>query len=944
MITRDEMLQLRYNPNLMQRKILKSIENYSDESMVISDPTNPFNMLLEAATTTASNALLEAESIIRKKYPSLAVTMGDLYHHITDDELTNMFAIPAECNLVFYVNILDIKLHGFRPEGANYVEMTIPEDTCITVYDTPLTLLNDIVVKLYDNGTTFVEQQVGSTDLSYTDIGIISSGIVTSQTENVSWIMFEAKVKQVKKQSITSAIVKSNGCNLSLSINNEYVYSKITIGSGNNTRVLARSHTDEYIDPSTPTCYISIDGKVLTFSVPDVYLNDFNLSGQITIDVYETLGKMYLPIDKLKPDKFSITLGKTGKTKSAAASANIAILCRSNSIIEGGSNAMTAEEMKASIINNTTGDIDLPVTDLQLSRYNQMNGYTLFKVSDVITNRLYIAAKSLPDFKSDWVKSKMDVYFNTCSFMLNDLKDHYNISVVGDYFIIKSNTIFRLDNGSYKIMTQDEVELLQSMNTIDLIEHLKNNIYYYNPYYYIVRKDASYSYSEVYDLDKPKVENLRIVGKNTTVAPKSNISKYTIQKTKSGYKLIFSLITNSDFDSIPVTNMRVQVKMKIVGVNAYAYFDATQDVDTKNWSIDITTDHSLDEDATLDLTNGDSDLFTKRFDLNTEFTIYTYTVDPTVQDPSNFLSSEIRKKDNNPIVVFTKEYINVTFGYKLDYIWNKLYNTFTDRKYQKYTEDIAAVYEEDVYEVNPETGGIFTCGEDGPKYNILHHKGEPVLDEEGQPVYKHRIGDVVLDRDGLPIVDAFSGVVRYVDILMLEYVFKVSNNAHYTNYIETTLTTLRGYMVDEMESINSVLLDNTKIMYRSFKSNKNVLVSINNINYSLPFRISPKVTLYVNSENLTTDTINSYSDQIGGIIDRHLDNETLVLENLRNEIKETIGSIVAAVKVENIDSLNSEIITIVDKSTRLSLEKEVDVDKNNRLIVRYNVQLDIQYV
>ena len=103
--------------------------------------------------------------------------------------------------------------------------------------------------------------------------------------------------------------------------------------------------------------------------------------------------------------------------------ANIAILANSRSVLEGGKNETTVDELRESIINNTTGNIDLPITDLQLKRYNEVNGYKLFKVNDVITNRLYIAAKSLPEVKQGLLSAKQDVYFNTCAFVLKDIEN-----------------------------------------------------------------------------------------------------------------------------------------------------------------------------------------------------------------------------------------------------------------------------------------------------------------------------------------------------------------------------------------------------------------------------------------------------------------------------------------------------------------------------------------
>lgn len=947
MLSREQLLAVRYNPNAMQRLVLNNLENYSEGNYAVQDATNPFNMLLEAASSMAANSLLEAESIIRKKYPSLATDINELYHHITDNELTSMFATPAEATILFYVNVLDLKMYGHTPPGANYKEMTIPEDTTIEVLGNILTILNDINIKLYDNDTFYVEQQMGSNDLAYPTAEILPSNLTNSRTPNVSWITFTAKVKQVRKISVTSAIVATKGCSIDVPLNGYYVFSTITAGTGSNARTLSKSHTDDYIDPSNPTCYISLKDGAVNFSIPDMYINSFGINGNILIDMYETTGKMYVPLSSYDATKFTINLGKIGKTIATSVSKNIAMACMCKGNLEGGINGMTMEQVRSSIINNTTGDIDLPITDLQLQRYNELNGYKIYKVSDVITNRLYTANKNLPDISnSSNLEAKQDVYFNTVSFELENVKDNENIEIQDDYFIIKSGCLFRLDNGSYSLLDNEESDLIKKMNQVDLLNHFKENTYYYNPYYYVIRKDATYSYAEVYDLDQPKLENLRTLGKNQGVSQSVNIKNYMLTKTDIGYRLTLELNNNPDFESIPIDNIRVLVKLRLIGVNNFAYFQAKYDAPTKRWTTDIETNHSLDENSSLDLQNGDSDLFTKRFDLNVKLEVYTYTVDANIKDPTDFLVNEIRKEDEDQhVVVFSKEELAATFGKKLDHIWNRLYNSFTDRKYRKYTEDIPAVYNEDVYEVFPDTGGIFTCTPEGDiKYNILHKKGEPILDDNNEPVYKHKYGDVMLDENDQPIIDSMSGVVRYIDMLMLEYVFKIANALPYTRYLEETMASLQTYIVDDMNSINDVLIDNTNIMYRSFKSNRNVTVMIGTTTSTLPYKIKPTVTLYVDSTELSSTTISRYRKQIGYILDNHLNLNELNMENIRTDIKTALGSSIGAVKVENIDGKNSEVIKMVDDSSRLSLAKRLDVDKNNQTIVVYDFILNIEYV
>lgn len=948
MLTRNQLLALRYNPNAMQRLVLNALENYNSTSLQINDASNPFNLLLESAVTTAANNLVETESIIRKKYPNLAVTVDDLYHHLTDNELTSMFSIPAETTVYFFVNILDMKMNGYRPEGANYVETTIPEDTTITILGTPLMLLNDIVVRLYDNNTVFVEQQLGTTDLAYDNVGIINASIVSTKTENVSWIAFPAKVKQLRKHTVTSAVVASKGFSVNVQLQDRYVHSNIVANLAmQGTRTLHRSHTDEYIDPSRATCYIRMgNNNLLNFTIPDVYINTFGIQGNVTIDVYETKGKIYLPINKYKAEEFTVTLGKIGKTKSTASSKNIAIIINSASILEGGSNGSTMAQMQTSIVNNTTGDIDLPITDLQLSRYNEINGYKVFKVSDVITNRLYTAGRDLPDITSTSIHAKQDVFFNTVSFMLEDLKNHYNISIEGDYFIIKAGTIFKLENGSYRILSEQEVALIKELNLVDTLDHFENNTYYYNPYYYVIRKDAKYSYAEVYDLDNPEIKSNRIVGKNITMPQKSNIDKRGIVKTNSGYRVYFTLITNEDFKAIPTANIRVMASIPLLGQDVNAVFYATYEADQDRWYFDIETSHTLDENNTVDLQNGISELFAKRFYLDSVVTIYTYTVDPSVKDPTDYLANEIVKQNSLELpVVFSKEELTISFGWHLKYIWNRIYNSFTERKYRKYPRDIPAVYTDDVYEVFPETGGYFTCTDAGEiKYNILHKKGSPILDDNNQPVLKHRAGDVMLNSDDQPVVDEMSGVIRYVDMLMLEYAFKAATSIPYQNYLSLSMTTLKKYINEDLASINSVLLDNTKILYRSFKSNKPVNVLVGTLNYTLPYTVKPKVTLYMDSDTLSSDTIAKYKNTVGNLINTHLTEKTINLETLRTTIKNTLGRSVAAVKVTGIDPNNSEVIEYRDDDVRLTLNKILELDENNKTIVVYDVDLDIHYV
>ena len=228
---------------------------------------------------------------------------------------------------------------------------------------------------------------------------------------------------------------------------------------------------------------------------------------------------------------------------------------------------------------------------------------------------------------------------------------------------------------------------------------------------------------------------------------------------------------------------------------------------------------------------------------------------------------------------------------------------------------------------------------------LLHKKGEPVLDINGDPVYKYKKGDTIFDENGNPVIDQISGIVRYIDILMLEYEFMAATSFIYKNYIKMSVDTLNKFILEDMVSLNEKLLENTSILYRSYKSCRNVIVNINNKNYSMPYIVTPTVTLYMDANSGTTnDNYNNLIDKVGSIINRHFDNSIIRLEDIRNDIKTEIGESCEAVKIEDIDVNNSEVIEISERTSRLVLNKELFNDKNNELIVKYSLKLNIQYV
>lgn len=957
-IDRETLRKYAYDPVAVTSLVLKEIENANNGEVSIVDPTNPFTMLLEAACTGASNAIIECKSVMRKKYPNLATEPDELYHHLMDDEMASMMSEPAEALIAFYVNSLDLRLNGYKPTGANYSETIIPIGTTVTIADTTLTLLNDILVRLYDNNTVFVEQQPSTNDIAYSDTGILQSSILNSNNAT-SYIVFEAKMKQVVKQTYNYALSLASNFTKILPITGKYYYSEVMYSNSytsNKYVKLPKAFNDEYINPLQPTCHVGLFDSNIQFSIPEVYALSGLISGNLRIDLYTTNGKMYLPINQYEPKNFSMTLGDTTTSASAATAPNILMWINSRSIIEGGKNGLTLNELRNSIIYNSTGDIDLPITEKQLITSGGIKGYGIYKAVDVVTHRLFIAAKGLPDFTSERMYSRKDILFNTVQFQLDELTDHPSILQTANRTIIKSGAVFKGNNGIMNIIPESELKGLQSLNKTELTDKLSKVKYFYTPYYYIIEHDDTSTEVKVFDFDKPKVVSNMIVGKNSTFTYRVNTGKYELWKTEFGYRLGFAILTNDDFDQLNKEQIGFQVAISLSNGTDFAYYDAIYDAGNNDgegyWYVDIRTDLETNDNDDLIILNGESKLYSKTMPLNTYCYIYAYTVNSNLDDPTSYLVNDIWKfNETGTYTVFTKEKFDLNFGTKLDYIWNKIFNTYTDRKYKKYSEDIVQTYNQDEYR-KTENGFVFTIEtKDGKKQlvaNKIGSKGDPVYNN-GEKVILHKGGgedaDVILGSNGLAVIDQFAGVSRWVDICMFEYEFLVATAQDYTNYNKLMTEAVTNMITVDMKDMNSKLLENTSILYRSPKKYSDVIVGINGNKYNTSCVVKPAVTLYSTvKQNYTVSDFTVFTVTIGDIINKHFEKDTLILEDLRKELKEALGDNIVSVKISGIEDSNSEILTMADYTSRFILAKKMDVDKNNDLIVKYDIDITAVYI
>jgi hypothetical protein len=133
--------------------------------------------------------------------------------------------------------------------------------------------------------------------------------------------------------------------------------------------------------------------------------------------------------------------------------------------------------------------------------------------------------------------------------------------------------------------------------------------------------------------------------------------------------------------------------------------------------------------------------------------------------------------------------------------------------YQTYAVDIPATYSTDVYQRDPATGAAFSVVNGQLVYTKLHVAGDPVLDTQGNPVYKFRKGDIKLDAYGNPIVLNNRGMERQIDMFMVEGAYKFATNQVTIDYRATLTNTVLDWITQDLPNMDNNLLEESELFY-----------------------------------------------------------------------------------------------------------------------------------
>jgi hypothetical protein len=929
----------KYHPNGILNVSLNRLSDMLDGKVEITDPANPFTYLLETSALNTAFAVQEYTTLTRKLYPRLANSEDDLFLHMSDYDYLGIFSEPSYGHVIFNILFNDFKTKATYDSNTKDYVLKLPRHLKITVDKYIFTLTSAIIIRLTESGIVDVKFE----NQTFNNIFPVETNYINFNMYKVNqeetYINFTLKLPEVDIEPIEIPIEKSKLFKNTLTFNpkRKFYFFRAFYMKDSVWKEMLVTHTDEIYDIYTPTCVVKVyqDQNSLEYYIPPVYINSDLIESKVKFLIYTTNGYINVNFSDFIVGNFASEYNPVFPDEELDVNTEplqlISKVIYIQDKIVGGKDNISFSDLKTAVIENSIGDRKLPITNKQNEFSILQNNFRLIKDIDVVTNRIFLLETDIPKATTRYPITKINLDIIEYKTTVEDLKIHgNNIVDVNQYTtIIPENTVFKLTTDGLKLLTQQEFTVLSSMSGINLTTEVNNNIYLSTMYHYILDTSANETELRPYDISSPLVNRINFKEFNPTARVGINTTNASMTKSTNGYTLNILSNLKKYVNTISETNVTPYL-VYIDNNGSKFYLQASLYTSINNnpvYKFQLETNYYINRDNRLnitnfkDLNNNQANIF---IDLNSNIElIYVSNI-----IPQNYVSSELDNYIFNSFLavnkcVVTLEELNIKFCDYLEYLYAQVHTSTGTQEYEVHDEDEPLRHGATVYNYANE---------------IVHHKNDPVLDNNGATVIKNHKGDVKQDSNGKPIPIGSPKLNRYLNLLFMDYrayVASKKNIVDYKKYIKDYLT---EKVVEDAVKIQDQLLENT-VAYVVVPKNINITtiktpyrtVNISCLqSFDIDVHVSENVYNDVNiRDNIEYTIINEIDNYLSN---NSVLNKTGLLDILYSKLKEYVKSI----SVTKFTELNDEYIEVLNTNYRIGLNKLLTVDADG-----YNLAEDI---
>jgi hypothetical protein len=300
----------------------------------------------------------------------------------------------------------------------------------------------------------------------------------------------------------------------------------------------------------------------------------------------------------------------------------------------------------------------------------------------------------------------------------------------------------------------------------------------------------------------------------------------------------------------------------------------------------------------------------------------------------------------NGFAGITHEKITFNMGSELSHLWKNSRAVSVVDPYSRYSSDVPMVYENDVYETDPITGSIFDtsvcCSH--LQYTLLHNKGEAVLDNNGDIVYRHYQGDIVLDGCGKPISSdpannladpANNSAAEYlIDIVGIDLQHKYATEQAHVDYLKAAVKTIVAYANEDIASLDDELLEKTKVFYMPKISMGAVqcYVDSDTLQYIDPM-LEFLVVLYVDAKvAANAKLVATLTDKVKITLWKAMSSSIITHRNLHLALDSSLGNSVQSFDISLLTTNKLSTIRIADNRYACVIKKRLEQQPDGKTI------------
>lgn len=959
---------LQGNPAAVASLSLRSLEALSDNQIKVMDPSIPFVFQMESAVAMMCNALDKTLAIHNKIYPENASNWDDLQRHMADEDYNGRFSSPGSSKIMFFLSLDEIKQRAVLVNnGSGNRKLTISRNSQISPLGIPLTLLYPIDIILTKAGGISVKYDLSKKN-PLENISTPDIEFELRKQDQTIYLYFEVTIQQLEIASSVSAVTGTQGLKRSLKFKDRFYYLRAFMrNDGEDWEEMSVRHNPLVIDVNKPTVCVKVLEGVVEVEIPQVYKNTNLLKDNVRLDIYTTRGEINVPIFNVTNSLFKANwIDYDVREKDnflAPMSVFTNYIIASEGYISGGTNGITFNEARQRVVNRSSRTEGIAITPNQLKTQLEDDGFSTLLALDNITDRVFLATKRLttPDMNT---ASSIGALMMTHSTTLNDLVVNEDaVRNNNQQVTVLPNALYELKDGKLFLVEQQRLRNLLNRNITgidDLINIVNDSRFFYCPYFMVHDTAKGMYQTKPYRLDRPRIISKSIETENTTIGLSSSINSYKIQidSNYSGYSIYVQIQPSEELKQEPTENLSLQLRISDENNRYFYWFTGALvtplDPDT-NKPLNGEYIYRFNLPTNWEITDNDEILVGPRkipFKLDGYADIFTVVYKEGLSEDNRTMMDSMIDVESLPgytlmnsanYFAVVHEKVRVVLGYELEHLWRRARTSIEQTQFQKYETDVFEVYEETVYAPDQFGAPEFTWVNNELVYTVLHEKGDPVLDEEGNPKIKHEAGTLIMDENGNPIpVGGVRGFVRQYDMMLLDGKYFFATHQPTIDYREEIKNEIDGWL-DIIDQYSEELLERTSVYFHPKTTEGDIRILVDNneeiytpasqrlhVTYTVDERISSNDSIVSSIRKTTAEKLVAFFES----------KITISKSDIVSMLKQEMGEWVIGVRVTGWLNDEYETATVLDNSISFSVPKRLDVTSNLELIVTDEVRIE----